>query len=61
MRRISTKEIDFLKNYYLDHVTISDDRGPLSIEFKAHDLLNVEGGYLRLPFDLGGLDGVPRP
>ena len=53
------EKIDFLKNYYLDHVTISDDRGPLSIEFKAHDLLNVEGGYLRLPFDLGGLDGVP--
>jgi hypothetical protein len=52
-------KIDFLRNYYRERVTISDDRGPLSIEFKAHDLLNVEGGYLRLPFDLGGLDGVP--
>lgn len=53
------QRIGFLQDYFLDHVTISDDRGPLSIDFTTYDLLNAEGGYVLMPFDLGGLDGVP--
>ncbi len=46
------QRIGFLQDYYLEHVSISDDRGPLSIDFKTHDLLNAEGGYVLMPFDL---------
>lgn len=51
--------VGFLKDYYLEHVTISDTRGPLPIHFKAHRVLEVGEGYALLPFDLGGLDEVP--
>jgi hypothetical protein len=54
------QRIGFLQDYYLGHVSISDERGPLTIEFKAHGLLSAEGGYVLLPFDLGGLDEVPQ-
>ena len=54
------ERIGFLRDYYREHVTISDESGPLSIEFKTHDLLDAEGGYVLLPFDLGGLDRVPE-
>ena len=54
------RQIGFLRRYYLEHVTISDDRGPLSIDFGEHDLLAAHGGFLRLPFALGGLDRVPE-
>lgn len=53
------ERIGFLEEYYLEHVTISDERGPLAIDFGPHDLLLARGGYVLLPFDLGGLDGVP--
>lgn len=51
--------IGFLQDYYRQHVTIADERGPLSIDFKEHGLLEARGGFVLLPFDLGGLDGVP--
>ena len=54
------QQIGFLQEYYLEHVSISDDQGPLSINFRSHDLLNTEGGYVLMPFDLGGLDRVPE-
>ncbi len=53
------ERLDFLRDYYLEHVTISGPRGPLSIDFTAHDLLDARGGFVLLPFELGGLDGVP--
>jgi hypothetical protein len=53
------EKIDVLEAYYLSHVTISDARGPLSITFTTHGLLDVRGGYALLSFDLGGLDRVP--
>jgi len=53
------QRISFLQGYFLEHVSISGEQGPLTIEFKAHDLLNAEGGYVLMPFDLGGLDRVP--
>jgi len=53
------EKIDVLRDYYLSHVRISDARGPLAIRFTTHALLDVRGGYAQLPFDLGGLDGVP--
>jgi len=54
------QRIDFLQTYYLEHVSISDDRGPLSIDLTTHDLLDAEGGYVLMPFNLGGLDRVPK-
>jgi hypothetical protein len=54
------QRIGFLQTYFLEHVSISADRGPLSIDFKAHGLLDTEGGYVLMPFDLGGFDQVPE-
>ncbi len=63
-REITPENLDdrigFLRQYYLEHVSIADDRGPLSIEFTGYDLLNAQGGFLRLPFALGGRDEVPE-
>ena len=53
------QRIGFLQDYYRQHVTVSDRRGPLSIRFTAHSFLHARGGYARLSFDLEGLDGVP--
>ena len=53
------ERIGFLQHYYREHVTIADPGGPLSIEFTGHSLLGARGGYVLLPFELGGLDGVP--
>ena len=53
------QRIGFLQDYYLEHVTISDERGPLPINFTTHDVLEVEEGFARLSFDLGGLDELP--
>lgn len=54
------QRIGFLQDYYLEHVSISCDEGPLSIDFTTHDLLNTEGGYVAMPFDLGGAERVPE-
>ena len=54
------QRIGFLQTYFLEHVSISDDQGPLSIDFTTHELLNTEGGYVLMPFNLGGLDRVPE-
>jgi multisubunit Na+/H+ antiporter MnhG subunit len=53
------QKIDVLKAYYLSHVTISDARGPLSINFTTHGLFAERGGFALLSFDIGGLDRVP--
>ena len=53
------QRIGFLQDYYRQHVTVSDRRGPLSIRFTAHSFLQARGGYARLSFDLEGLSGVP--
>jgi hypothetical protein len=54
------ERIGFLEEYYLEHVTILLDDRPLAIEFTGHDLLDVRGGYVLMPFDIGGLEGVPE-
>ena len=54
------QRVGFLQDYYREHVTISDDRGPLPIRFTEHDVLAAKGGYALLSFDLGGLDEVPE-
>ncbi len=53
------ERIDFLQGYYRSHVTITGPRGPLEIDFGPHHLLNARGGFVQLPFELPGLDGVP--
>ena len=53
------RRIDFLKRYYLEHVEISEAGRPLGIRFTEHELLEARGGYVQLPFELDGLDGVP--
>jgi hypothetical protein len=52
--------IDFLHDYYREHVEIIGPGGPLEIVFRDHDLLGGSHGYVLLPFDLEGLDGVPE-
>ncbi len=53
------RRIGFLQRYYLEHVTISAAGRPLEIRFVDHGLLGARGGYVLLPFELGGLDEVP--
>jgi hypothetical protein len=53
------QRIGFLQDYFLEHVSIFDGERELSIEYTTHDLLNAEGGYVLMPFTLGGLDRVP--
>ena len=50
--------VGFLRDYYRRHVTISDDRGPLTLDFTDHRILNARGGFALLSFDLGGLDNL---
>ena len=54
------ERIGFLQDYYLEHVTISDEGGPLSIHFKPHGAIKVGDGFALLPFDIEGLDEVPE-
>ena len=53
------ESIGFLQDYYLEHVTISGEQGPLPIEFTTHDVLKVGEGFALLSFDIGGLEDVP--
>jgi hypothetical protein len=54
------ERIGYLQGYYRDHVTISDEQGPLAIRFTHHDIVLAEGGYARLSFDLDGRERVPE-
>ena len=54
------ERIGFLQDYYLEHVTISSDQGPLQIAFTEHELLNARGGYVLMSFDLQGFTEVPE-
>ena len=54
------RRIGFLRRYYLERVTISDARGPLSIDFRTDEPPRTVAGFVQLPFDLGGLDAVPE-
>jgi hypothetical protein len=54
------ERIGALQDYYLEHVTIADSRGPLTIEFTGHSLLRAHGWYVLLPFNLEGRDAVPE-
>lgn len=61
IRRENFEErIDFLQSYYLDHVEISSEQGPLAIEFTSADFLQAHDGFALLSFDLGGFDEVPE-
>ena len=53
------EHVGFLQHYVLEHAGIFDDRQLLSIDFRAHEFLDAEGGYVLLPFDLGGFTKVP--
>ena len=54
------EHIEFLKRYYLEHVTVADGQTPLPIRFLEHGFLDVNGGFVLLPFNLEGLDRVPE-
>ena len=48
------EHIAFLKQYYLQHVAIGDEQGPLTIRFKSHRMFGGEDGFVLLPFALVG-------
>ncbi len=54
------ERVDFLEDYYREHVTISAGQRPVPIVFTTHNVLRARGGFARLSFDLGGLDEVPE-
>lgn len=53
------ERIGFLRDYYRENVTISAAGRPLELRFGEHDFLDARGGFVLMPFELGGLDGVP--
>ena len=54
------ERIEFLQDYYLEHVTISSEQGPLEISFTGHEFLNARGGFVLLTFDLDGYAEAPE-
>jgi hypothetical protein len=52
--------VETLKRYYLEHVTILHEGRALGIRFTGHSLLDVNGGFVLLPFELDGLSGTPE-
>jgi hypothetical protein len=63
-REITKTNLDqhaaFLKEYFRQHVTISDARGPLAIRFDDVRYSSVRGGNIMLPFGIEGLDRIPE-
>lgn len=59
-KRNLEERIGFLQDYYVDHVQISSDQGPLQISFTDHQLLDARGGYVLMSFDLEGFTEVPE-
>lgn len=53
------QHVEFLKGYYLRHVTIEGPSGPLAIQFGPHDVTDDRDGNFRLPFRLDGLERAP--
>ena len=53
------ERIGFLHDYYLEHVELSSELGPLVIEFTTHEYLRAHDGFALLSFDLTGFDEVP--
>jgi hypothetical protein len=54
------QHIAFLKDYYVRHVTIRHGATPLTIRLLPHGVLDVNGGFVLLPFELLGLDRMPE-
>jgi hypothetical protein len=54
------EQIGAIQDYLLEHVTIADSHGPLTIEFAGHTLLKAHGWYVLLRFNLEGRDEVPE-
>ena len=52
--------IPFLKEYYLEQVGIYHQDDELEILYGEYDFLAGHSGYVLLPFELGGLDGLPQ-
>jgi len=54
------ERIGFLQDYYRRHVTISDEGGPLPLEFTTHGVMGHREPYAQLSFDLGRFQRVPE-
>lgn len=54
------QHIDFLQTYYREHVGLFVEGKQLRIRFTPHSVLDVKGGFLLLPFEFVGLEGVPQ-
>lgn len=54
------QRVDFLKDYYRRHVTVSDGQRTYPLIFTGHEFSQPRGGYILLPFDLQGLERRPE-
>ena len=54
------QHLDFLKRYYQEHVDLSVAGTTLGIRFTEASVLDVNGGFLLLPFAFEGLERVPE-
>lgn len=54
------RHIDFLQRYYREHASVLVDGKPLPIRFTGHSVLDVNGGFILLPFESVRLESVPQ-
>lgn len=54
------QRVDFLKDYYRRHVTVSDGQRTYPLVFTGHVFSQPRGGYILLSFDLQGLERRPE-
>ena len=53
------EHVEFLQQYYLEHVTIATPEGELPINYTTHEILEVGEGFILLSFEMG-LTSVPE-
>lgn len=54
------QHIDFLQTYYREHVEFFVEGRPVPIRFTGHSVLDVNGGFILLPFEFEELGRVPE-
>ena len=52
--------VQFLQDYYRDHVALSAGGKPLTIAYTSAGFLGTESEYVTLSFDVEGYNGVPE-
>ena len=54
------EHIGFLQTYYREKVKLETPQGPVTLRWSGQSVLNAHGGYVMMPFEFGGVEGVPE-